>query len=311
MAAPKEERKMNVDNINNDQNHYDPKNAEKMFNTYMKRVDKFEKDICRFPLETNSIVFGSFDSKQIYKNMTETYPICHGAVLSVAYQFLLAKREFGSSVEQQLYKNMTLLDFFHRICTKRAVVFYQKYDSYMLRNGKKGANGWEAVGTDYENIDGNASGATPLLSDYLSYDELLISALCGISSPTHFINNGSRRNNGRKSMDKTNYPLSGIYMGLIGARFEKQYIMEYALMIITAAQNKEDMGYGLYKRAVNENLNRLQKATNDKYFIDQIKASKHTFKGEKKPIIRNIFESFYSREYFPLYDEVKQVYAGN
>eukprot|EP01084_Bolivina_argentea_P212127 360646_1 len=126
--------------------------------------------------------------------MTETYPICHGSVLSVAYNFLLLKQNHGLSVEKNVYKNMTMIDFFNRISKKRAVVFYQKYDSFMLRDGSQSAGQWEAVGTEMENLD-NDYGNKPLLENYLSYDELLISAMCGISSPTHFINAGERRNN--------------------------------------------------------------------------------------------------------------------
>eukprot|EP01083_Nonionella_stella_P223931 797520_1 len=138
---------------------------------------------------------------------------------------------------------MTLIEFFDRISTKRAVVFYQKYDSYMLRNGRKGASNWEAIGTEFESIDDNNDGTTPLLSDYLSYDELLISSLCGISSPTHFINDGSRRNCGRVRKNSI-YPIQGIYMGLVGARFEKNDVMEYSLMVVTNNQNKIENGYG-------------------------------------------------------------------
>eukprot|EP01084_Bolivina_argentea_P098032 176214_1 len=148
---------------------------------------------------------------------------------------------------------MTLIEFFDRIATKRAVVFHKKYDSYMLRNGRKGASNWEAIGTEFESMDDTVDGSTPLLNNYLSYDELLVSALCGISSPTHFINNGNRHNKGHKGDDT--YPLEAIYMGLVGARFEKQYNMEYSLMIVAKDQNKSLRGYGYYNKKLNKNLN--------------------------------------------------------
>ena len=287
-----------------DYNDYNEKDTSSFFEKYMQRVQYFERDITPFPIETNSILSNKFENNDVYKNMTETYPLCHGSVLSLAYQFILLKKTYGSSVEKKLYKNMTLIQFFDRISTKRAVVFYQKYDSYMLRNGKKGSERWGLVGTEAENIENSSS--TPKLENYLSYDELLISALCGISSPTHFINDGSRRNNGR--FDKTGniYPIKGIYSGLIGARFEKPNFMEYSLMIITADQNTFDNGYGFYKKLQNKNLNHIDKHIDDEYFLDQIKASKDKFK-QRKPLIRNIFESFYSRDYFPQYTTINQI----
>lgn len=87
---------------------------------------------------------------------------------------------------------MTLTDLFNRITTKRAVVFYNASDDFMLRNGKRSGRGWENVGTTMETYDewGVGTESLPKLEDYLSYDELMLSALCGVSSPTHFINTG-------------------------------------------------------------------------------------------------------------------------
>lgn len=92
---------------------------------------------------------------------------------------------------------MSLVEFFDRLATKRAVVFFKANDDYVLRNGEGGLGGWDLVGTDRE---GNQL-SDPKLANNMSYDELLISAMGGISSVTHFINEGSRRNLGR-------YPLS-------------------------------------------------------------------------------------------------------
>lgn len=141
-----------------------------------------------------------------------------------------------------------------------------------------------------------------LYLDYMSYDELFLSALCGVSSPTHFINDGDRRNNGRFNQNNA-YPLEGIYMGLIGARFEKPYVMEYSLMVVEKDQNTSQRGYGAYNEYKDQKLNRIQKAISDEYCLKQIEAAKKS-KGSK-PLIRNVFESFYSRPYLPEYDEIK------
>ena len=68
-------------------------------------------------------------------------------------------------------------------------------DSYLLRNGYNDNGGWDSIGTVDENKVTKYDVTVhkkPKLAEYLSYDELIISAMCGISSPTHFINDGNR-----------------------------------------------------------------------------------------------------------------------
>jgi len=65
------------------------------------------------------------------------------------------------------------------IC-KRAIYFFGYHDRSMLRNGlTPSSDSWNIVGTDEEDPD------IPL-SDYMSYDEMLISALVGVSCQTFF-----------------------------------------------------------------------------------------------------------------------------
>lgn len=81
---------------------------------------------------------------------------------------------------------------------------------------------------------------------------LIIAALLGVSVRTHFINNGARENGGK--LDKTGtYVKDGVYVGLVGARFERPNLMEWKHMIITKEQNTVENGYG--KKGSNELLN--------------------------------------------------------
>ena len=99
-----------------------------------------------------------------------------------------------------------------------------------------GQGGFEAVGTDAE--------APPLTLDAtLSYDEIALAALLGVSVPTHFINNGDRFNNGVVAEPGV-YQRRGVYMGLVGSRFERDGVMEYAHMLVTPHQNVAGNGYG-------------------------------------------------------------------
>eukprot|EP01084_Bolivina_argentea_P175279 303579_1 len=227
----------------------DEKSCDKMFAIYSQRITDFERNICKFPLDSNSIIKQSnyLANNQVYSHMKECYQLIHGCVLWLVYHFINIKKLYGTNIEKELYKNMTIIQLFDRLSTKRSVAFYQPNDRYLLRNGHKHANKWNLIGTNKEleineldEINNITKDKKPILKNYLSYDELLISALCGISSPTHFINNGSRRNCG-KLMNK--YPIQSIYIGLVGARFEKSNVMEHLLMLITHAQNTIDNGF--------------------------------------------------------------------
>ena len=55
-------------------------------------------------------------------------------------------------------------------------------------DGRTGSGGWDAIGTAEE--------GSLRLSELMSYDEIALAALVGVSVPTHFINKGGRFNLG-------------------------------------------------------------------------------------------------------------------
>lgn len=83
--------------------------------------------------------------------------------------------------------------------------------------------------------------APHILADLLSYDEMCLSALIGMSVPTHFINDGSRYNRGNFS---GNCEKKGVFVGLVGARFERLEKMEWQHLIVSKQQNTVENGYG-------------------------------------------------------------------
>jgi hypothetical protein len=107
----------------------------------------------------------------------------------------------------------------------------------------KGYGNFEKIGTNLEL-------GYLVLSNYLSYDEMEIAALLGVSTPTYFINNGNRYNSAK--LDALhNYQKEGVYVGLVGPRFEKAGVMEWKHMIITPEQNTANNGYGFSKKEFN------------------------------------------------------------
>lgn len=97
-------------------------------------------------------------------------------------------------------------------------------------------SGFCTVGKDEE--------SAPLtLANVMSYDEMQLAALMGMSVPTHFINSGGRGNQGSPQKAGSFIP-QGVYVGLVGARFERKGLMEWQHCVISASQNTAENGYG-------------------------------------------------------------------
>jgi len=126
--------------------------------------------------------------------------------------------------------------FFERTQLKRPVAFLMKSDKALLRNGLATSGQFETIGTKEQ--------TSPLImQDYLSYEEMQISAFLSIASPTFFINKGDRNNKGVHG-EKGTFEETGYLVGMVGGRFEKQGVMEYQHILVTPEQNTEENGYG-------------------------------------------------------------------
>lgn len=187
-----------------------------------------------FPTTCNTIekIAGTDSTKQdtIAHDAQNTMIIMHKDVDALLENFLTLKKELGTTREKAVYDSLSKTDFIKRLITQRPLMFMTAQDTYLLRNGKKGNGGFEYIGTSREN--------EPLtLKNYISYDEMELAALIGVSVPTYFINNGNRYNQGVKGNTGT-FLDHGIYVGLVGARFEKPNVMEWRHMVITPEQNR-------------------------------------------------------------------------
>jgi hypothetical protein len=74
---------------------------------------------------------------------------------------------------------------------------------------------WARNGTDQQDRNRYLT-----LEEYLSYDEIMLSSLIGVSGPSYFINDGARYNSGIVGAEGTFLP-RGVIVGLVGARFER------------------------------------------------------------------------------------------
>lgn len=180
-------------------------------------------------------------SSQIFKDALQTRVILHRKVELLIEEFLDVKRTFGTAIEKNLYKIMTVQKFIQRLIVKRPLTFLSSSDYTVGRDGQEiqGAKQkWPLVGTETEQ-------APLLLKDYLSYDEIAISALIGVSSPTYFINSGSRYNASKQGEQGT-YTERGVYVGLVGARFEIPNQMESRFLLADSKHCSPRRGYGYH-----------------------------------------------------------------
>jgi hypothetical protein len=205
-------------------------------------INKINNLAYTYPLPNHTELFSNLENKEIYiKNTWLSVP---KNLLTLISGFIEHKKTHGSLIEKQFYQGMKVKDFIVRLLEKRALTFTGCADSYNLRNWRnsgqkqnnRGIGHWDKIGTDKETFP-------LLLKDYISYDEIEISAFLTLSCFTPFINNGSRHNCGRQDPDEI-FQKEGIYMGQVGARFQVHKHMEWRYMIIDSAQNTIKNGYG-------------------------------------------------------------------
>jgi hypothetical protein len=165
-------------------------------------------------------------------------PVADTRVRSLLENFLEIKCGSGSAIEREVYAGMDVNGLLDRMLTKRPLVFCERHDSFVLRSGERGRGGFDEIGGETD------TGMAPFtLRELQSYDEMCLSALIGISVPTHFINEGGRRNHGVYGQVAT-FEAKGVLIGLAGARFERPGKMEWRHMLVSREQNTSANGYG-------------------------------------------------------------------
>jgi hypothetical protein len=99
------------------------------------------------------------------------------------------------------------------------------------------SGGFSSIGTENEE-------APLLLEDYLSYDEMLLSALLIVSSFVTFINDGDRNNMAKLEPNSAAYQQTGVMIGAVGPRFEREDEMESIFILLDKNRSTTANGYG-------------------------------------------------------------------
>lgn len=187
------------------------------------------------PTTANSIVNPRFDPEVVKKDAESTTIIAHSRFPSLVQSFLEHKVIHGTADEKYLYAGLSWHDEISRLISKRPLVFMTSGDLTVLRNGKNIGNAsksWDRVGTAAEKLNTDLKH-----EEYLSYDEMMLSALIGVSGPSYFVNSGDRYNSARPGASGT-FEERGVIIGLVGARFERPGHMESSYILPPAAGSR-------------------------------------------------------------------------
>lgn len=224
--------------------------------------------------------------ERLKRNIISTYPLIHERVLLLMAHFLIYKREHGSEIEKEFYKDMTILQLINRILKNRAISFVGPRDKYRLITGEKGCEGWEEIGTSNQK-------PPLLLENCLSYDELKISAMVYVSGYTECINDGERLNRGVVNED--NVEQEAVIIGLIGPRFHRRYKMDYEDILITKEQNIPENGYGEITKG----------------FFDVLKKKVNIENQHAKKVLRDMWGKFYEASSISHKDAISKIKTEN
>jgi hypothetical protein len=179
---------------------------------------------------TTANLVKNFDPQTIHSDASSTHIIIHAKFPSLINAFLAHKRAHGSSHEKALYTpTFTWKHLVTRLITKRPLSFVGGSDFTMLRDGTTiddDATGeWDRNGTEAQRQNKYLT-----LAEYLSYDEIMLGSLVGVSGESYFINDGNRWNRGIPGKPGT-FQERGVIVGLVGARFERADRMDSVFVL--------------------------------------------------------------------------------
>jgi hypothetical protein len=204
---------------------------------------------------------GKATPEEIQKAIDTTRPIAPKTLDTLATDFINYKIQFGSDKEKAFYPQFqsNLPAFYTRLLEKRPLVLVGPMDNCVLRpehqckstfaQNHGSRDEFDKIGTLQESGD-------LTLENYLSYEEMELSARLGISSFTVFLNDGNRNNgiriqtvlSGQTDMvaeaNSKSYEKTGILMGVVGPRFERPERMDWKYLLVTSDQNTKVKGYG-------------------------------------------------------------------
>jgi hypothetical protein len=205
----------------------------------------FNHDNLAIEPPTTANLIKNFDPEVIKADAESTRIIVHHGFPKLVDQFLEYKRVHGSKYEKSLYSRMkTWEEEVSRLIAKRPLAFLNGNDLTILRDGttiQDGRGEWDRNGTAAQEKNKFLT-----LEEYLSYDEIMLSSLIGVSGSSYFINDGNRYNNGVPGEAGT-FQERGIIVGLVGARFERPDRMDSIFVLPSDSKHQDPRVTALFE----------------------------------------------------------------
>ena len=245
----------------------------------------------------------------IVDHARNTCPIVHHFVLEAIKDYLALPSQMQAPIGIAVQPE---LDFVIKLLTNRPVAFLNSFDQFLLSNGYDGVYLLDK--------DQNHS-SQPLFNEIPlnTYEQLIFSPFISMSTPTYFINNGSRDNQGRIDLESP-HESEGIYVGAVGCRFEREGEMEWRYILVTKSQNTRNNGYGIIKDSKSSNTN-ITNASIDDFDRTNSDSSNdmdnnNQSRSAQLSILFQLLHDIYPRmklnfPYLPTYDEVKLLHSTN
>lgn len=194
---------------------------------------------------------------ELEEHLRSVHMMCPQGTFKLAADFIRLKQVKGNNHEKGFFSKFdpfnddSVKDYIISLYERRPLTFWNapgngwgapgREDEFLTKEGKKGQYLHDEAGMP--KLEHCPAGTRNPLDVFMSYEEMAIAANLGISSQTRFINNGNRKNSG-KIDPSNNYQESGVYVGVVGARFEKPDQMEDRFMMVRRASHTEANGYG-------------------------------------------------------------------
>ncbi|KAI1373956.1 hypothetical protein F4677DRAFT_427750 [Hypoxylon crocopeplum] len=188
------------------------------------------------PTQENRVL--NFDPNIIREDALNTWVIVHSRFPALAEAFIEHKRAHGLPSEKALYAeaDWDWQRLVRRLISKRPLAFVGVNDNTLFRTKVSMRDGkayWDGIG---HSMSADAMGE---LREYMTYDEIMLSSLIGVSGPSYFINDGRRNNRGVRQEQGTFEP-RGIIIGLVGTRFERRMHMDSNFILNNSDQRVQN-----------------------------------------------------------------------
>lgn len=157
--------------------------------------------------------------ERVHELLSSACVVMHRNTRRLLEDYIVLQKRSPNKIIRETYQEMESVDdLVERLLKKRPYVFMGAEDYTVLRN-------LQNVTYDFTRLNDPGPEDEEMFGEYISYEEMQLSALLMVSSKTSFINDGNRYNNAEPGKRGT-YIDSGVYVGMVGARFERRDVME-------------------------------------------------------------------------------------